>query len=85
MEDFGEYTPLDSSRATAIAGSRAHNPYPTRYHCAASEAVKDAPRPVIRFQRSGWTGVAPCAQVVWGGDPTTDWGFDGLRPPSARP
>src|SRR5262249_58903009 len=23
-------------------------------------------------------GVAPCAQVVWGGDPTTDWGFDGL-------
>ena len=20
-----------------------------------------------------------CAQIVWGGDPTTDWGFDGLR------
>jgi alpha-glucosidase (family GH31 glycosyl hydrolase) len=23
--------------------------------------------------------VAPCAQIVWGGDPTTGWGFDGLR------
>ncbi len=34
---------------------------------------------MVRFQRSGWTGAAPCAQVVWGGDPTTAWGFDGLR------
>ena len=32
----------------------------------------------MRFQRSGWTGAARCAQVVWGGDPTTTWGFDGL-------
>lgn len=32
----------------------------------------------MRFQRSGWTGAASCAQVVWGGDPTTGWGFDGL-------
>jgi len=23
--------------------------------------------------------VAPCATVVWGGDPTTGWGFDGLE------
>ena len=79
MEDFGEYTPLDSVSAGGIDGSRAHNPYPTRYHCAAYDAVGDAPRPVVRFQRSGWTGAAPCAQVVWGGDPTTAWGFDGLR------
>ena len=33
----------------------------------------------MRFVRSGWTGVHPHAQVVWGGDPTTGWGFDGLR------
>jgi alpha-glucosidase (family GH31 glycosyl hydrolase) len=32
----------------------------------------------VRFQRSGWTGSARCAQDVWGGDPTTTFGFDGL-------
>jgi alpha-glucosidase (family GH31 glycosyl hydrolase) len=79
MEDFGEYTPLDSVSARAIDGSRAHNPYPTKYHCAAHEATRDGPRPIVRFQRSGWTGAARCAPVVWGGDPTTAWGFDGLR------
>jgi sulfoquinovosidase len=78
MEDFGEYTPLDSVSGEGIDGTRAHNPYVTRYHCAAFDAVADAPRPIIRYQRSGWTGAAPCAQVVWGGDPTTDFGFDGL-------
>jgi alpha-glucosidase (family GH31 glycosyl hydrolase) len=78
MEDFGEYTPLDSVSGDGIDGTRAHNPYVSRYHCAAFDAVKDAPRPIIRYQRSGWTGSAPCAQVVWGGDPTTTFGFDGL-------
>src|SRR6185369_11235438 len=53
MEDFGEYTPLDSARRQR--------------------------RPIVRFQRSGWTGAARCAQVVWSGDPTTAWDFDGLR------
>jgi alpha-glucosidase (family GH31 glycosyl hydrolase) len=36
------------------------------------------PRPLIRFQRSGWTGSARCAYDVWGGDPTTVFGYDGL-------
>ena len=79
MEDFGEYTPLDSMTASGIPGTALHNPYVRQYHCAADDAIADAPRPIIRFQRSGWTGTAPCAQVVWGGDPTTAWGFDGLR------
>ncbi len=78
MEDFGEYTPLDSISDETIDGSRAHNEYARRYHCAAWQAIKDEPRPIVRFQRSGWTGAAKCAQVVWGGDPTTGWGFDGL-------
>ena len=82
MEDFGEYTPLDSVSAGTIHGSRAHNPYPTEYHCAAHAATRGLDRPIVRFQRSGWTGAARCAPVVWGGDPTTGWGFDGLR--SAR-
>ena len=79
MEDFGEYTPLDSESGDGIDGVRAHNAYPDAYHCAAHAAVRDGARPVVRFQRSGWRGSAPCAQVVWGGDPTTSWGFDGLR------
>jgi alpha-D-xyloside xylohydrolase len=33
----------------------------------------------VRFQRSGWTGTAGCASVVWGGDPSTVWDFDGLQ------
>ena len=33
----------------------------------------------MRFVRSGWTGSARFSPVVWGGDPTVDWGFDGLR------
>jgi alpha-D-xyloside xylohydrolase len=78
MEDFGEYTPLDSRNADGTPGTVLHNDYPRQYHCAAADAVADAGRPIVRFQRSGWTGAAPCADVVWGGDPTTSWGFDGL-------
>ncbi|HEX2416261.1 MAG TPA: TIM-barrel domain-containing protein, partial [Thermoleophilaceae bacterium] len=75
MEDFGEYTPLDASFADGSDGLRTHNLYPTQYHCGAAAA---APR-AIRFVRSGWTGTARCAPVVWGGDPSVDWGFDGLE------
>jgi alpha-D-xyloside xylohydrolase len=78
MEDFGEYTPLDSRSADGTPGTVLHNQYPRQYHCAAAEATAGAGRPIVRFQRSGWTGAAPCADVVWGGDPTTGWGFDGL-------
>jgi alpha-glucosidase (family GH31 glycosyl hydrolase) len=78
MEDFGEYTPLDSRSADGRTGLETHNPYVTDYHCAVFDFVRRQERPIVRFQRSGWTGAAPCAQVVWNGDPTTDWGFDGL-------
>ncbi len=79
MEDFGEYTPLDSMTAAGVPGTREHNIYPREYHCGAFDAVADAGRPIVRFQRSGWRGAARCAMVVWGGDPTTSWGFDGLE------
>jgi alpha-glucosidase (family GH31 glycosyl hydrolase) len=78
MEDFGEYTPLDARTAGGLTGSAHHNLYPVQYHCGAYAAARRARRPIIRFQRSGWTGAAPCAQVVWNGDPSTAWGFDGL-------
>ncbi len=78
MEDFGEYTPLDARTRAGATGSAAHNRYVVDYHCAGWDFARRQQKPVVRFQRSGWTGVARCAQVVWGGDPTTDWGYDGL-------
>jgi alpha-glucosidase len=78
MEDFGEYTPLDSVSADGRPAEQAHNLYPTLYHRAARAFSATHPRPLARFNRSGWIGTAPSAQIVWGGDPTTGWGFDGL-------
>jgi sulfoquinovosidase len=78
MEDFGEYTPLDVRTADGRDGSATHNRYVVDYHCAGYSFARRQGRPVVRFQRSGWTGAARCAQVVWGGDPTTGWGYDGL-------
>ncbi len=78
MEDFGEYTPLDARSADGTPGTRMHNLYPTLYHCATFDYAPQAPHPIAPFVRSGWTGTQRCAQIVWGGDPTTDWGYDGL-------
>jgi alpha-glucosidase (family GH31 glycosyl hydrolase) len=78
MEDFGEYTPLDARAASGQTGSELHNLYPRQYHCGAQQAVRGAGRPLARFVRSGWTGSARCSPIVWGGDPSVDWGFDGL-------
>ena len=79
MEDFGEGTPTTGVLlADGTSGDAAHNRYPTDYHCAMQRIASRFDRPLVRFQRSGWTGSARCAEVVWGGDPTTVWGFDGL-------
>jgi alpha-glucosidase (family GH31 glycosyl hydrolase) len=55
-----------------------HNRYPRLYHQAAREFTAATRKPLARFNRSGWTGTARYSQIVWNGDPTTDWGFDGL-------
>ena len=79
MEDFGESTPVEGvTLADGTSGSAAHNRYPTDYHCTVQRIAERTARPLVRFQRSGWTGSARCAEVVWGGDPTTVYGFDGL-------
>ncbi|HVH18930.1 MAG TPA: TIM-barrel domain-containing protein, partial [Myxococcota bacterium] len=78
MEDFGEYTPIDAVAADDTRGDAGHNLYPVQYHCAAYDFARKQSRPIVRFQRSGFTGAAPCAQVVWNGDPSTTWDFDGL-------
>jgi alpha-glucosidase (family GH31 glycosyl hydrolase) len=78
MEDFGESTPPSIVQHDGSTGDAAHNRYPVDYHCAVQRIARGLGRPLVRFQRSGWTGAARCAEVVWGGDPTTVWGFDGL-------
>jgi alpha-glucosidase (family GH31 glycosyl hydrolase) len=79
MEDFGEYTPPDAVAHNGTTGKTLHNTYPKQYHCAAYALTSHEPRPVIEFDRSGWTGSAACTPVVWSGDPTTDWDrIDGL-------
>lgn len=82
MEDFGEYTPLDVRMADGSTGTLAHNKYVREYHCGVFEAVSphvNAGKPLARFVRSGWTGSAKCSPMVWGGDPSTTFGFDGLE------
>jgi sulfoquinovosidase len=82
MEDFGEYTPLDAVTAGGATGVAAHNRYPTEFHAAAASAAAGLERRhgrrLARFVRSGWTGTAAVAPIVWSGDHTTGWGFDGL-------
>jgi alpha-glucosidase (family GH31 glycosyl hydrolase) len=79
MEDFGEWTSPQVASADGTPAARIHNRYPRDYHCAVRDIVRRFARPLVRFQRSGWTGAARCSVNVWGGDPTTVWGFDGLR------
>jgi alpha-glucosidase len=82
MEDFGEYTPLDAVTSDGQTGVAPHNRYPTEFHTAAAVAASELEqrygRRLARFVRSGWRGTAPVVPIVWGGDPTTGWGFDGL-------
>ena len=83
MEDFGEDTPLDACHPDGTPlGTAGHNRYATAFHDGAAEATRrleaDTGRPLVRFVRSGFTGTAPHVPSVWGGDPTTGWGFDGL-------
>jgi alpha-glucosidase (family GH31 glycosyl hydrolase) len=83
MEDFGEDTPLDARGEDGDAfGTGGHNAYATAFHRGAAEAARrleeTTRRPLVRFVRSGFTGTAPHVPAVWGGDPTTGWGFDGL-------
>ena len=78
MEDFGEYTPDTVVSDDGTPGPAMHNRYVDQYHATAREFEAAAPRPLLRFQRSGWTGSVKEASIVWGGDPTTGWEFDGL-------
>ena len=62
----------DRRRRHRAAGDA--QPLPDHATTAASQSLVRR-KPVVRFQRSGWTGAARCAQDVWGGDPTTTFGL----------
>ena len=80
MEDFGEYTPLDAVAHDGSTGTALHNRYAALFHATADAVTRRleqlAGRRLARFARSGWTGSASVTPIVWGGDPTTSWGFD---------
>ncbi len=82
MEDFGEFTPLDAVQSDGSTGTGAHNRYPTDYHSASASVTAELEerygRRLARFVRSGWRGTPAAVPIVWGGDPTTSWGYDGL-------
>ena len=78
MEDYGEYTPPDAVAHDGTPGTALHNLYPRLYHCAAHRIAARQGRPILEYDRSGYVGSAACQPVVWSGDPTTDWSFDGL-------
>ncbi|ABL80477.1 glycoside hydrolase, family 31 [Nocardioides sp. JS614] len=78
MEDFGEYTPATAVSADGTPGPTMHNRYVEQYHAAARDFETQASRPLLRFNRSGWTDAIKESSIVWGGDPTTSWDFDGL-------
>lgn len=78
MEDFGEYTPDDAVSADGTPGPAMHNRYAADYHRVAHDFAAEQDRPLFRYVRSGWTGSAQHSPIVWGGDPTTVWDFDGL-------
>ena len=62
MEDFGEYTPLDANSADGTPGTRMHNLYPTRYHCATYALCPRRAAPGgARSCAPGWTGTRRCA------------------------
>jgi alpha-glucosidase (family GH31 glycosyl hydrolase) len=79
MEDFGEYTPVDAVSDDGTPGPAMHNRYVEQFRTAAQDYATSAPRPLARYSRSGWTGAVAASPIVWGGDPTTAWGFDGLE------
>lgn len=73
MEDFGEYVPPSARLSDGRRGLAAHNDYCTAYHRASQQLTVPA-RGVdfAQFVRCGYTGTAPHARIVWGGDPSED-------------
>jgi alpha-glucosidase len=80
MADFGEWLPFDARLHDGAAPSF-HNLYPTAWHELNRAPLEDAypDGDFVLLTRSGFTGEAHIAQVVWAGDQTASFDpYDGL-------
>ncbi len=77
MADFGEYLPADAILARGT-GREWHNRWPVLWARLNEEAVAEAgcAGDALFFVRSGYTGVAAHAGLVWNGDQHVDWSED---------
>ena len=82
MEDYGEYVPPDAVAANGMTGAEMHNYYPLLYHRGGTATRAQAPSD-REVRPLGLDGVHPYAQIVWSGDPSTEWGFTTDSPPRA--
>jgi alpha-glucosidase len=71
MADFAEWLPPDAALADGSDGWEAHNAWPLLWQSTNDEALGDADAAI--FVRSGWTGSASLAPIVWAGDQRTDF------------
>ncbi len=81
MADYGEWLPVKAKMSDGKLGDEAHNLYPVMWQKVNREAF-DKARPdgdYVFFVRSGFTGTAGQAPVVWAGDQQTEFGgYDGM-------
>ena len=68
MEDFGEYTPLDSQTAAGVPGTVDTTLRRPTTTAAPPRRSPTRRSPIVRFQRSGWTG--PRRAPRWSGAAT---------------
>lgn len=74
MADYAEWLPVDAVLGSGASGWEDHNAYPLQWQATNAEAV--AGEDASFFVRSGWTGTAALAPVVWAGDQRTSFDVD---------
>lgn len=80
MADFGEWLPF-AAKLYAGRADAEHNLYPTKWHELSREVLEEAypDGQYVLLTRSGYTGEAATAQIVWAGDQEASWDeYDGL-------
>ncbi len=74
MADFAEWLPTDTALANGQTGLALHNTYPEYWQATNLELIGE--QDATFFVRSGWTGTARLAPVVWAGDQRTSFDED---------
>ena len=74
MADYAEWLPVDAKLASGQDALEAHNIYPRWWQETNLEATYEYDASF--FVRSGWSGTAALAPVVWAGDQRTDFQTD---------